>query len=101
MIFQNDPSHEQPQRRQKALGKLTPNPKATLEQQLHEVMRFFHYSPRTEETYVDWVRRFIVWSGKRHPKEMGAAEVRATDAFNPKSDVETTDGHRWTQMAKE
>jgi hypothetical protein len=31
---------------------------------------------RTEESYVDWIRRFIVWSGKRHPKEMGAEEVR-------------------------
>lgn len=31
---------------------------------------------RTEEAYVDWIRRFIVWSGKRHPRDMGTAEVR-------------------------
>ena len=31
---------------------------------------------RTEQTYVDWIRRFIVWSGKRHPQDMGAAQVR-------------------------
>jgi hypothetical protein len=33
-------------------------------------------SGRTEESYVDWIRRFIVWSGKRHPREMGTEEVR-------------------------
>ena len=32
-----------------------PNPKAPLRQQLHEVMRFFHYSPRTEEAYRGWI----------------------------------------------
>lgn len=34
-----------------------------------------HYSIRTEDTYVDWVRRFILFHGKRHPAEMGASEV--------------------------
>ncbi|MCC7487729.1 MAG: integron integrase [Burkholderiales bacterium] len=34
-----------------------------------------HYSRRTEEAYVHWIRRFIYFSGKRHPAEMGAAEV--------------------------
>ena len=66
MIFQNNRSHDQPQKRQKAFGKLTPNPKATLQQQVHEVMRFFHYSPRTEETYWQWVVRFL-----RHHKRPG------------------------------
>ena len=31
---------------------------------------------RTEQSYVHWIRRFVVWSGKRHPREMGAPEVR-------------------------
>jgi integron integrase len=39
-------------------------------------IRVRHYSIRTEETYVDWARRFILYHGKRHPKEMGAEEVR-------------------------
>ncbi len=39
-------------------------------------IRLRHYSIRTEETYVDWARRFILFHDKRHPKEMGAAEVR-------------------------
>jgi len=38
-------------------------------------IRFKHYSIRTEEAYVDWIRRFIVFHGKRHPDAMGALEV--------------------------
>ena len=34
-----------------------------------------HYSARTEEQYVDWIRRFILFSGKRHPADMSAPEV--------------------------
>lgn len=45
--------------------------------QLRECLRVRHYSLRTEEAYVDWVRRFIHFHGKRHPKEMGAPEVQA------------------------
>ena len=33
-----------------------------------------HYSIRTEEAYTDWVRHFILFHHKPHPKEMGAAE---------------------------
>lgn len=36
-----------------------------------------HYSLRTEQSYVAWVRRFILFHGKRHPKDMGAPEVVA------------------------
>ncbi len=36
-----------------------------------------HYSIRTEEVYTDWVRRFILFHRKRHPQNMGAAEVEA------------------------
>ena len=37
-----------------------------------------HYSLRTEEAYVHWVRGFVRWAGgRRHPREMGAAEVQA------------------------
>ncbi len=38
-------------------------------------IRLRHYSIRTEEAYTLWIRRFIVVHGKRHPLEMGAAEV--------------------------
>jgi integron integrase len=36
-----------------------------------------HYSKRTEEAYVEWIRRFILFHGKRHPLEMGCSEVEA------------------------
>ncbi|HNT78227.1 MAG TPA: integron integrase, partial [Anaerolineae bacterium] len=36
-----------------------------------------HYALRTEEAYVDWIRRFILFHHKRHPREMGAAEITA------------------------
>ena len=39
-------------------------------------IRLRHYSIRTEEAYTDWARRFILFHDKRHPKEMGAVEVR-------------------------
>ena len=52
----------------------TPN---TLMQALRHRVRFRHYSLRTERAYVHWVRRFIVFNGRRHPREMGAPEVTA------------------------
>ena len=39
-------------------------------------IRVRHYSIRTEQAYVDWARRFILFHNKRHPKEMGAGELR-------------------------
>ena len=38
-------------------------------------LRMEHYSRRTEEAYVGWIRRFILFNGKRHPSELGEAEV--------------------------
>src|ERR1700686_4025675 len=52
-----------------------PNPKLKLLEQVSEVMRFKHYSIRTERTSRQWIRRFILFHGKRHPREMGAVEV--------------------------
>ena len=52
-------------------------PKRLLLDQLREQLRYMHYSLRTEEAYVHWVRAFVRWSGMRHPRQMGAAEVRA------------------------
>ena len=40
-------------------------------------LRTRHYSIRTEEAYLDWARRFILFHGKRHPQDMGAPEVEA------------------------
>jgi integron integrase len=44
---------------------------------MRHALRVRHYSIRTEQAYVDWVRRFIHFHGKQHPETLGAAEVRA------------------------
>jgi site-specific recombinase XerD len=44
---------------------------------MRDVLRTKHYSYRTEQTYIEWVRRFILFHQKRHPKEMGALEIQA------------------------
>jgi hypothetical protein len=41
------------------------------------VLRRRHYSIRTEQSYVDWIRRFILFHGKRHAVQMGKQEVTA------------------------
>jgi len=43
--------------------------------QLRVAIRTRHYSPRTEEAYVQWVRRFIRFCGTRHPRELGSGDV--------------------------
>jgi integrase-like protein len=58
------------------LSKVMPNPKAKLLDQVREVLRVKHYSIHTEDAYVGWIKRFIFFHGKRHPREMGAAEVQ-------------------------
>ncbi len=40
-------------------------------------LRTRHYSIRTEKTYLSWIKRFILFNNKRHPKEMGAEEIKA------------------------
>jgi integron integrase len=45
--------------------------------QLRDRIRLKHYSIRTESAYSDWVRRFVLFHGKRHPRDMGQAEVEA------------------------
>jgi len=56
---------------------IVPNPKLKLLDQVREVIRVKHYSIRTEDAYVQWVKRFILFHDKRHPREMGAAEIEA------------------------
>lgn len=51
--------------------------KPRLLDQVREALRLRHYSLRTEESYVQWVKRFILFHGKRHPSEMGEQEVTA------------------------
>jgi integrase len=45
--------------------------------QVRDQIRLKHYSYRTEQTYVYWIRRYILFNHKRHPAEMGGAELEA------------------------
>jgi integron integrase len=45
--------------------------------QVRDRVRIKHYSIRTEQAYVDWVRRFVVFCDLRHPRELGREEVEA------------------------
>ena len=51
--------------------------KPRLLDQIRDRIRVLHYSYRTEQQYLAWIRRFILFHGKRHPLAMGAAEVEA------------------------
>ena len=50
-------------------------PKPRLLDRVRAAIRARHYSRRTEDAYAAWIRRFIVFHGKRHPSEMGAPEI--------------------------
>jgi len=49
--------------------------KPRLLDRVRTALRSRHYSRRTEEAYVAWIRRYILFHGKRHPMEMGAPEI--------------------------
>jgi integron integrase len=53
-----------------------PNPPKLLDQVRNKI-RVKHYSIRTETQYLQWIKRFILFHGKRHPKDMGATEVES------------------------
>lgn len=55
---------------------MEPKPKKLLEQ-VREVMRLRHYDYRTEETYTQWIKRYILFHQERHPREMGRNEIEA------------------------
>lgn len=48
---------------------------------VREELRVRHYAYRTERTYIDWIKRYIFYHQKRHPKDMGPVEVRAFLGF--------------------
>ena len=63
------------------MDSVTPPPPPKLLDQLRERIRYRHYSLRTEQAYVHWVKRFIFFHDKKHPKEMGKPEVEAFLSF--------------------
>ena len=53
----------------------SPKGKKLLEQ-VSDAIRIKHYSSRTEKTYMDWIKRYILFHNKRHPKDMGVEEIQ-------------------------
>src|SRR6266496_4463833 len=51
--------------------------KPKLLDQVRDVIRRKHFSIRTEQIYVDWIKRYIFFHGKRHPSKMAEAEITA------------------------
>ena len=60
-------------------------------EQVRAEIRARHYSRRTEDAYVHWIRRFIVFHGRRHPRELGARRSRR---FSPGWPWSSTWRHR-------
>jgi integron integrase len=59
------------------LGLMEAVPPVPLLDRVRNTIRVKHYSIRTEQAYCDWIRRFIIFHGKRYPSELGPDEVRA------------------------
>jgi len=53
----------------------TPNRPKKLLDEVRDFIRIKHYSIRTEEAYLSWIKRYILFHNKRHPKEMGKPEI--------------------------
>jgi len=61
---------------QEGIAKIISKPKKLLDQ-VRDVIRLKHYSQSTEKIYVHWIKKFIHFHNKRHPKEMGITEIEA------------------------
>ena len=65
-------------------GRLLPNPKLKFLEQCREAMRFKQFSRRTEETYLQWIRRYILFHRKRAlPRPTGAGPMRRGETPRP------------------
>ncbi|MBC8430836.1 MAG: phage integrase N-terminal SAM-like domain-containing protein [Desulfobacterales bacterium] len=51
-------------------------PKRLLDR-VRDIIRLKHYSIRTEKSYISWMKRYIIYHNKRHPKEMGKQEIES------------------------
>jgi hypothetical protein len=61
-------------------------PKKLLDQ-VRDAIRLKHYSIRTEESYVDWTRRFVLFHDKRHPQEIARASAKCRQCHCERSEA--------------
>ncbi len=66
-----------PQRPNPPGAGFSPNPKLKFMEQCREVRRFRRLALRSEQAYLEWIKRFILFNAQRHPQDMGEPEVRA------------------------
>ncbi len=78
----------------------TPKSRKLLDQ-IRDAIRLKHYSYSTEKTYVHWAKRYILFHNKRHPAEMGAAEIEAFLTHLAKRCQNYDDLHSCTQPRTE
>ena len=62
---------------QAAVSQASGQPQPRLLDRVRDAIARRHYSSRTEDAYAHWIRRFIHFHGKRHPRDLGEAEVTA------------------------
>jgi integron integrase len=63
---------------EKGKPKFRPDSRLRLLDQVRQVLRYHHYAYRTEQTYCDWIVRYVKFHGaKKHPRDMGKAEIEA------------------------
>jgi hypothetical protein len=56
---------------------MEPTPPKKLLDQVRDALRVKHYAYSTEESYIQWIRRYILFHNKHHPKDMASPEVQA------------------------
>ncbi len=55
--------------------------KARLLDQVRDRIQTLHYSIRTEQSYISWIKRFILFNNKRHPTDMGSLKLKSFSPF--------------------
>lgn len=59
--------------------------KKKLLEQVSDAIRAKHYSQRTEKTYIDWIRRYILFHNKKHPREMASPKYSNSSSTSPQT----------------
>ncbi len=73
--------------------KFRPDPGIKLMDQVRQVLRYHHYAYRTENTYCDWIVRYIKYfCSKKHPRDMGKTEIDVL--ISPPASLETQRAQR-------
>ena len=65
--------------------KFKPNPEYRLMDQVREVLRYYHYAYRTEQSYSSWILQYVkFYEGKTHPKYMGKNKNESANSIDAK-----------------